>query len=218
MWNTTLGSLLALLLFAAPAFAQAPLQIVQSVKADLVAKGADLSGSCGAFSITRRVAAILHQQDPNYGLLWKDWGNQCENFAVGIIVYRDGRHWDILIDDGGQNGPAWNLEPENVEPHRWRAPVDVPNPGTPAPDPGTPPTPDYRLPTIDIAPILQKLDALQIDLARVERQLDAHEQAEKAFRESVKGQWQRIWKPLLSFTGKYLGPVIGGIVAGVYGS
>src|SRR6185436_18169417 len=57
----------ALLLSAAPVTAQDHTDVVQAVKADLVARGVNISGPCGAFQITGRVAWILRNE--GWGLL-----------------------------------------------------------------------------------------------------------------------------------------------------
>lgn len=143
--------------------------IVRQVKDDLVARGFDLSGPCGAFQITKRVALILNptRSPQGAGLLFKDWGNNCDGYAVGIICYPDGRHYDILQDDGGLNGPVWNLEPVNVDPDRYRIPVEVDD--APRPDPRPDPVPPP--PPVDLAPIIQLIDQLMVAVLAAQAEL-----------------------------------------------
>lgn len=93
---------------------------VVDAKAELVALGEDLSGSCGAFKITRKVAQMLAPSEPDSGLLDKPTGNNCMGYAVDIICYNDGIIYDILGDAGGANDPQWNFG-GSVDPSRWRA-------------------------------------------------------------------------------------------------
>lgn len=140
--------------------------IVRSVKNSLVDSGFVLSGPDGAFEITKRVAFLL-----GLGVLSKPTGNNAGGFAVDIVMARDGRIWDILIDSGGANEPSWNEQPA-VDPSRYRdSPwVDPTTKGTlPAAPPATPPpAPNYIVdPRMDI--IIQRLTDLQMQLNEVLR-------------------------------------------------
>ena len=95
-------------------------QAVIDAKAELVALGEDLTGPCGAFKITRKVAQMLTPSEPDAGLLAKPTGNNCLGYAVDIICYNDGVIYDILGDAGGSNDPQWNFG-GSVDPSRWRA-------------------------------------------------------------------------------------------------
>lgn len=131
--------------------------VVADVKADLERRGVDLSGPCGAFQITRRVAWRLRADGA--GLLSKPSGNNCEGFSVDIVVYPDGRHYDVLVDGGGKNEPTFHLitDPERVDPARWRAPIDPDDAPLPAPEPVPAPIP----PPVDLGPVLDRLRALE---------------------------------------------------------
>lgn len=110
---------LLVLVSVAPAWAQS--DTVAAVKSSLQARGVSLADACGAFQITKRVAWQL--RSTGAGLLAKPSGNNCDGFAVDIIVFPDGHAFDILSDAGGANGPNWGpIEP--VEASRWRAPSD----------------------------------------------------------------------------------------------
>ena len=98
------------------------LDVVKGVKEQLVAKGVDLSGPDGAFQITSRVAWALRADGA--GILDKPTGNNSGGYAVDVVVYRDGTGYDVLIDGGGDNGPAWNKFAEPLDPSRWRSPFD----------------------------------------------------------------------------------------------
>lgn len=94
---------------------------VAAVKAQLEREGLSLSGPCGAFRITKRVAWGL--RDGGAGLLSKTSGNNCDGYATDIIVYRDGRAFDILGDGGNANVPNWLPTDVDDPAGRWRAPV-----------------------------------------------------------------------------------------------
>lgn len=142
------------LLSATTAFAQA--DVVGSVKAALQARGVDLSGPCGAFQITKRVAWQLRGNGA--GTLDKPSGNNCEGRAVDIIVFNDGHGYDILSDGGGANGPAWNDVPIENGAGRWR-------PVTADPDGGGPPV--VNNPPPNVPPIINIPPAQILDLSSV---------------------------------------------------
>jgi hypothetical protein len=96
-------------------------EYVAAVKAMLQAQGVNLSGPCGAFAITKRVAWGLRAAGA--GLLSKPGGNNCEGFATDIIAFHD-RAFDILTDGGGANGPSWGETGVDDLAARWRPPVD----------------------------------------------------------------------------------------------
>jgi hypothetical protein len=142
-----------LFLFSAtPTFAQSHPDVVAQVKASLVARGIDLSGECGAFQITKRVAWQLRGEGA--GLLDKPSGSNCQGFSTDIVAYPGGRIFDILIDGGGANGPAWNAS-DPVDPSRYRPAFD---PGD-APGPGPVPVPTPApVPTLDLTGVYQRID------------------------------------------------------------
>lgn len=98
--------------------------VVAQAKDDLENAGHDLSGPCGAFSIVRLAA---WRMGGDAGLLSKPSGNNCEGYSTDIIVYPDGRIYDVIVDGGGRNGPTWN-DAGVVDPARYRPAVD---PGQP---------------------------------------------------------------------------------------
>lgn len=95
---------------------------VQQARDDLVAAAVDLSGPCGAFEIIRLVTFRLSSTDPAIGILDKPTGNNCNGFAVDIIVFTDGYAVDALIGSGVDNTPTWNVI-SPVDPSRWRSPI-----------------------------------------------------------------------------------------------
>lgn len=115
------------------------IELIASIKADLVARGVNLTGPCGAFEITKRVAWAL--RDEGLGLVAKNAAqNGCdangERYAIDALMLRDGQTWDILVNGGGEedanhqpkpgtgNGPAWQVTgaaPRDA----WRAPFEV---------------------------------------------------------------------------------------------
>jgi hypothetical protein len=91
-----------------------------------------------AFEVTKRVAWALRSEGA--GLLSKPSGNNCQGYAVDIVVYPNGVHYDMVGDGGGANIPQWLLVidpatggPLLVDPARWRAPLD-PGDSSPAPN------------------------------------------------------------------------------------
>jgi hypothetical protein len=134
--------------------------VVSRIKAELQSRGVDLNGPCGAFQITKRVAWALRAEGA--GLLSKPGGNNCDGFAVDIVMYADGAAFDVLSDSGGANVPAWGqIEP--LDPARFRAAID-PGDGAPAPIPL--PTPG---PAPAPSPLPMGIEIEQLFLESVER-------------------------------------------------
>lgn len=94
---------------------------VAQVKERLQAAGVSLSGPCGAFEITKRVAWDLRHSGA--GLLSKPNGNNCQGYATDIVAWRD-RAFDILGDGGGANNPSWQETGVDDLYNRWRPPVE----------------------------------------------------------------------------------------------
>lgn len=117
---------------------------VEAVKQDLERQGISLSGPCGAFEITKRVAWIeqetgigLHRQDEGRTGCWFN-GVFC---SVDFLVYKDGRAIDCLGDAGGANTPQWGEKQGDAS--RWVAPMD-PGGSMPPPEPTPEPEPDVK--------------------------------------------------------------------------
>ncbi len=156
--------LVALLLFASPVYAQDHADTVRMVKDELVARGADLSGGCGAFQITKRVAWLLRSQ--GYRLLWKGGGFNCDGYATDYLIsLPSGVGFDILGDGGGQNAPQWigpeddpGLVARNLA--NYREASDPGDAVTPAPVPPAPvPVPPVPSLSIDTQRILDAIAA-----------------------------------------------------------
>jgi hypothetical protein len=132
------------LLWATTAFAQDHTPTVVAVKSALEAANVDLSGPCGAFAITGRVAYALRAE--GYGLIAKNASqNGCDTaqgrFSVDAVALPDGSAFDILINAETENIPAWQVTGA-TSPANWRAPFDlggVEPPPPPAPYPICPP-------------------------------------------------------------------------------
>jgi hypothetical protein len=160
------------------------IELIASIKADLVAKGVNLTGPCGAFEITKRVAWAL--RDEGIGLVAKNAAqNGCdangERYAIDALMMRDGQTFDILVNGGGEerngvpipgtgNDPAWQVT--GAAPRdSWRAPFDVDRNVDPGPDPGPIPGPGPEpAPTpgsVSRADIERILAAQAADTARI---------------------------------------------------
>lgn len=107
--------------------------VVARVKADLEARGVNLSGPCGAFEITRRVAWAL--RDQGAGLLRKPTGNNCMGYSVDVIMFTDGTWVDCLINAETENRPAWQIGADKLDPVRFQAATEVDVGQAPAPTP-----------------------------------------------------------------------------------
>src|SRR3972149_2272455 len=115
-------------------------EIVARAKADILAAGIPIDGIEGAFKITNLAATRL-----GFGVLDKPTGSHAEvggqSYAFDIVVARDGRAWDVVVDGGASNTPAWNsIAP--VDPSRYRDPVPGYPLGTVVTPPPPPPPPD----------------------------------------------------------------------------
>lgn len=163
--------------------------VVASVKVDLVKRGVNLNGACGAFAITCRVAWILRSQ--GYKFLRKTAGNRAipqpgggcltgdESSAPGyatdyLIAANEGFvGYDILGDGGGANDPQWN-GPENDPTMvarnmaNWAEPFDPGDGTVPVPDPTPSPAPVPTPTPVDLGPVLSAITALKGNLAPLE--------------------------------------------------
>jgi hypothetical protein len=79
--------------------------MVEAVIADLHRRGISMSGDCGGFEITRRVAWAFANRGA--GLERKPGGRNCQGHSIDIILFRDGESVDMLIGSGVDNGPTW---------------------------------------------------------------------------------------------------------------
>lgn len=117
------------------------IELIAHIKRQLKARGTNLSGNCGAFEITKRVAWAA--RETGIGLRYKPAGAGCEGFAAGFLVYDDTSGVDILVDAGGSNMPSLQYYPPDEHLREtWRAPIDPGdtddqgNVGRPTPVPG----------------------------------------------------------------------------------
>lgn len=121
--------------------------VVARVKADLVARGLNLSGPCGAFEITRRVLWELRAEGWGY-LAAPPGGENCNGFRTDKGVRPGGTFVDCLVDAGGANTPSWQervATPDEVAAFRPLVdPGDMPDPAPAWPDEPTP-TPQPEL-------------------------------------------------------------------------
>jgi len=79
--------------------------MVAAVIDDMPARGLSMSGDCGAFEITRRVAWAFRNRGA--GLERKLGGRNCQGHSIDIIMFTDGMTVDVLIGGGVNNGPSW---------------------------------------------------------------------------------------------------------------
>lgn len=152
-------------------------QTVIDVKAQLVALGFDLSGPCGAFAITCRVAWAL--RDEGWGLIAKSPGqNGCTvpegRYAVDAILQRpSGETIDLLINAETENTPAWQTTgaaPLGAWSFPFDAdagqPVPVPTP-IPTPTPTPVPVPQGCTCKTELEGVRQQLDLILIELHQI---------------------------------------------------
>ena len=130
--------------------------LVSDITTGLLFRGVDLTGPCGAFQITKRVAWELRHT--GCGLLSKPGGNHCAGYSVDYVVFRDRYGVDILGDAGGANTPAWNVDRDPALLDRWRAPID---PGDGAVE--LPPPPPDRVTLAALDQHLAELRALVVE-------------------------------------------------------
>ncbi len=105
-------------------------EVVRQVKKYLVDEGVNLSGNCGAFEITKRVAWVLRGEGAGALTTWHS--GQCDGLATDIVAYPDNSGADILGDSGGANNPQWLGGPPSTE-----ASVKYAGPATNPGDPDT---------------------------------------------------------------------------------
>jgi hypothetical protein len=159
------------------------LAIVAAIKAHLEAAGEDLSGPCGAFAITQRVAWALRADGA--GLLDKPGGNNCLGFATDYVVFRNGPAFDILGDGGGANVPQWNQDDDRALLPRWRAPIAPDDVVTPPVGPPDPPA-DDRVEVL-LEAIHAQLDTIDLTLHALALQSDINtEKIQRQIHEVVK--------------------------------
>jgi hypothetical protein len=171
---------------------------VAQAKADLEHVHADLSGPCGAFRIVQLTAWRL--KATGAGLLAKPSGNQCQGFATDIIAYPDGRIYDVLVDGGGANTPAWQADAP-VDASRYRPATDPHIDDAPA-TPDTPPA--HALTQADLDRAVASIESHDdLNTQKVQTQID---QVVKNAEQTGKSIWT------------WLGPILaalGGTTAGV---
>lgn len=137
-------------------------ELVAQIKADLVARGEDLSGPCGAFKITKRVAWALRRE--GYFLLKKPSGNNCEGYSVDYIVHESGQGYDILSDAGGANTPGFTPG-DTFTADRLGAPIDPVDPVGTIPTPTPLPVPPEGNPFAEINEKLDEIYAAMLALS-----------------------------------------------------
>jgi hypothetical protein len=234
--------LLIALLVAAPVGAQ-DRTAVALAKADLEARGVDLSGACGAVKIANLVAwrlggrfGLLHKAGGNRAILKADGScltgeqsNDPEGYATDYLIDRaTGFGYDVLSDGGGANGPQW-AGPENAPDmvarnwSNYREAVDptvyVTGPVTPPVVlPPTPPVVPPTLPAVqvcDLSGVLAKLDDVKqaVDDGRGEQQDNT-----KAVRQDIADFREAARSKLagaMTFAAKYILPAVAGVFGGM---
>src|SRR4051794_28661881 len=172
--------------------------VVARVKADLEARGVNLTGADGAFEITKRVAWELRAEGA--GLLDKPGGNNSHGFATDIICYPTGQIYDILVSGGDVNGPSWQ-DAGMVDASRYRPAVAV--------DPGPPPVPPGPPGALD--ELVAKLDAMTALLASLDRKLDAMAEQSNTNTEKIQQQVDQAVKNVEKTAAAAL-PLLGGLL------
>jgi hypothetical protein len=137
---------LALVLFAAPAFAQ--VEVVAKYRAPYAAPlSADQK-----VALLRAVASEVHG-----GLLRKPDGTNCGGFSCDVICFSDVTLFDVLTDQDGAAIPAWS---PTTNPRGYRCElVTATPPVIPSPLPSPPVIPSLP-PNLELASVLNRLDAI----------------------------------------------------------
>lgn len=180
--------LLSLLLFvcANPVMAQT-VNVVAQAKADLLAHGVDLSGSCGATKLTNLVASragygLLHKAGGYRAVLKADGSclpgeqsNDPEGFATDYLIDpKTGFGYDILQDAGGANEPRW-AGPETAADMVARNWANFREPFDPSPYfGGIVPLPPVVFPPPVVPPAVFDAAALAAQIAQLQLSLDTH--------------------------------------------
>lgn len=164
------------------------IELVQSIKTELEEQGEDLSGPCGAFKITQRVAWAKRFE--GYGLLGgKSPGqNGCtvgdERYSVDWILKPDGHGVDCLMNAGGNpenpsepaNVPTWNEG--TADPSLYRPAIDPGDspepPDPPDPEPPNPPDDDVEVRLAALEETTRNHSAAIVDLHRRVSILEEH--------------------------------------------
>lgn len=205
-------AVLILLLCAPMAAAQTWPPRVQEIVDQLAAGVSHSAPDDERREVTRKIAEqVRFELGPNWGWKRADPGRPLSTDVFAMRSPFIGWDWSVpsgiaqfpeAIDLAGQ--VFVEVEPRN---HLGMTP----------PDPGTP--------VADVARLEAKVDQLIIEVQRaqsiltdIDAKADQHAASEEAHWQAAKGKWERATKAFLKFGGKYLAPVIGGILAGVYGS
>jgi hypothetical protein len=200
------------LLYAPSGWAQpAPqLETIQTIRETLQAQGVDLTGSCGAFAITHRVAWAVRAQ--GLGLVAKPYGEQCRGYKTdGLAFLHAGQLGviDILVDAGGQNEPSWIVDfPTQNLAIRWAAPFD---PGDPTPSPPAPPES-----SVDLTLVLREITALQtqleVQVKLLQEQIARLQASEDAWHQVVSQTYHSWTRRIMDWVVKYAPAVLGGLL------
>lgn len=207
-----------LALLPIPAWAQDAGAVAQ-VKSELQARGIDLSGPCGAFEITKRVAWRLKASGAGY--LSKPGGNNCQGFSTDYVVFLNGPAVDILGDGGGANNPQWSVDNDPALIARWVAPVNPDPVVVPPLIPGPIATVPAPLPSIDLSGVYAQFSILN---AKVDELIRANGDAHAAIHQNISDgraenrtffeQVRTQWKAIVGKALVYGGPIIAAIFAG----
>lgn len=191
----TVLALSLLAMFCGVCNAQSPhADVVAQVKNELLARGENLSGTCGAFKITSEVGTRLAAE--GWGYVHSD-GNGCprpgENYRADTLMQPNGYTIDILRLSESNNGdvsnplayniPDWS-QTGNQNPANWRSPFalapPVPQPfPTPTPVPAPWPAP-LPVPTLDLTGVYDRLNSLAQQAERIYADMVARDQARAA--------------------------------------
>lgn len=161
-------------------FAQRPnhADVIAQAQVDLKAAGISLDGDCGAFRVVNLAAWRLKQAgEADAGVLAKTGGSGCSQYgglyAKDVVAYQSGQHYDTIVASGAMGGngaAAWNDDGIRSDitcpcpPGLWRAPIDpvlYGFGGVVAGPPVVSPPSTSPAPSVDLGPILARLDALE---------------------------------------------------------
>jgi len=96
---------------------------VATAKAQLIAEGVDISGTCGSFAIVNRTVQLLQASGEAAGFIRKLTGNNCDGHSYNRIGYADLSNYQVLTSAGTANDPVWIYTGQLTDPADYQGPA-----------------------------------------------------------------------------------------------